>query len=406
MKHCLCSSVIISYIFLYGFHLCQIEEVAKSSSCFGAVDTTTSYGYEFYAPYDGVIEGIKLEHNSGEINCNVNSYDYYYWGCRSTRIMVTLMSVTDTTNMVGTVLYPTTDMDDLSTYSTLCNDCNFNSYVMNSYDCDSDPLILYSSTTTYNVYTTQLYALQICESVCDYTTYDNDGTTCAKVTFLYKSIEYPTNEPSKLPTKRPSDKPTITPTTMPSENPTIVPTIMPTIVPSNNPSHTPTIIPTGAPSSVPSIVPSDMPTYIPSEILSIIPTDKPTHTPSIEPSSKVGTTRIENSGTNASAIKITDNNNNGNNDDSNNDDLLSNVSKATLVGIIIFISICCCSSLIFAIGIIIYNHKKHTVAIHERTAKELVPTHFNNYNYPTSSNNHNNNNNNNNNNNISNSNKK
>ena len=172
------------------------EIEASSNTCFSATDTTTSSSYLFNAPENGVIKGIKLSYNSGSgINCNVNRYPYSPWGCTASKIMVMLIRVTDTSLATGEIIYPTLDTNDVdsSTYgNTLCYDsfgtaCP-NKYVMGSSNSYTDPLLLVSDSTTFSVTTSDIFSLQICESICAYTLQDNGGTTCATVTFLYESI--------------------------------------------------------------------------------------------------------------------------------------------------------------------------------------------------------------------------
>jgi len=113
-----------------------------------------------------------------------------------------------------------------------------------------------------------------------HTTPESTGTfvagdsTSAKAT-LTCFIKYTSsNQPTPIPTSKPSPSPTVLPTSAPSKTPTVKPTASPTTVPTHTPTASPTAIPTTTPSSAPSVKPTASPTSTPT----LKPTEAPTGT--------------------------------------------------------------------------------------------------------------------------------
>jgi hypothetical protein len=98
----------------------------------------------------------------------------------------------------------------------------------------------------------------------------------------------PTNRPSAQPSRQPSSQPSSQPSFRPSRQPTARPTVQPTGVPSRQPSSRPSSQPTGEPSCQPSmkqsIQPNSHPTTQPSSRPTMQPTSIPTSQPSSQPS--------------------------------------------------------------------------------------------------------------------------
>ena len=187
--------IFFAFLFFFGFVvfvLIHAETLASNNTCFSMVDGDYALDYKFSAPYNGILSGVRLVHNAGGITCNGG--ELTNWGCvtdNSIRTNVLKISSSETSSRNGVTLYPTgSDTDDIDITSTSsCGDATFYWYRMSLYDYSSDQLILYSSSTTYQVSKNESFILGAKEPVCGSSTSDNEGTTCATIYFMYSQID-------------------------------------------------------------------------------------------------------------------------------------------------------------------------------------------------------------------------
>eukprot|EP01084_Bolivina_argentea_P237711 399421_1 len=193
------SILIFPYIYIFGgtdnaqvfdtwqYHILiqGTEELASSNACFSSASFVS--GYEFNAPYNGEIYGIKLVHNSGGVTCN-NAFALTNWGCNAGGGIRAQMIHID-----GGTYYPTIATDDVSQVRTIiadyglsCSQCDVHFIIMGSSNPNSATLIY--TNPIYHVTTDDKFMLQDSEGCCNVSTFDNAGTSCASVYFLYKSI--------------------------------------------------------------------------------------------------------------------------------------------------------------------------------------------------------------------------
>ena len=175
--------------------VCLYKEIlASNNTCLNAVDGNFAFNYKFNAPYNGTISGIRLVHNSGGMTCD-GTKDSTNWGCHTVEgdlMMINLLKIgsheTSATN--GVTLYPTnTDTDYVDEIWSYSCGVTVYEYSMSSYSVNSDELVLYSVITNYDVSRNDSFILGWNEPVCNVSTSDNSGTTCATVYFLYSDID-------------------------------------------------------------------------------------------------------------------------------------------------------------------------------------------------------------------------
>lgn len=193
------------------------EVFASSNVCFSSSSDTYPLNYKFNAPYNGIIQGVRLKHTSGTTTCSRYTTGYTYWGGASgvtyaCGIRVKLLKILSgaTISSQSAILYPTNDTYDIESINYSSNpgcSCNQQQVRTSLYDDTSSELIFYSNTTMYNVSKDDQFILGICEGVCQVSVTDNDGNSCANVSFFYHYIftpqptYQPTNEPTYQPTK-------------------------------------------------------------------------------------------------------------------------------------------------------------------------------------------------------------
>eukprot|EP01083_Nonionella_stella_P101714 288583_1 len=201
-----------------------IEIEASSNACYDARSRTFtacsgSYDDIFHAPCDGIIQGVKLVHNSGGVQCS-SVWTPTNWGlCWHMGVIV--MSVSDPSSYFGDVLYPVRDKTDGLYYwnpfkSSYTNDNGGtvpNSYDISGYNHTADYIYLISP--NYTVSVTDQFMLQYAEAYARYSASDNIGVGYASVYFLYSAIDYTSNptvcghgssNPSTNPTLHPIDQ--------------------------------------------------------------------------------------------------------------------------------------------------------------------------------------------------------
>ena len=252
--------IFILHCTFISFVISQTRIVVSDNACFDSVYRTNST--IFSAPYAGEVEAVELEYRSGGMTCLNGTVGRTNWGClfpsdKAFGIQVTLQKTSDG-NAWGSLEYPKSS--DISSFGLLddynCNGavCPYWSWESASYNQTSPNIVMHGSMT---VATTDTYSLQICEAVCLFVHGDNDGITCAKVTFVYSKVitENPTLAPSH-PTLAPTSPPTRTPSSNPSSNPSLSPTLSPSHAPTLTPSHAPTDAPISSPSSSPTHSPT------------------------------------------------------------------------------------------------------------------------------------------------------
>ena len=168
------------------------EIEASSNACFSSTDATLPLDYKFSPPYNGIIQGVRLFHTSGGTKCGSTTESN--WGGTACGIRTKLLQLIPdaTTSAQSSIIYPTLDTYDVSSISTYqvsgCG-CDANQATMSEYTDTSSELIWYSDTQMYNVTTDDQFILGICEGVCQVSTSDNSGTSCARVSFLYQTVD-------------------------------------------------------------------------------------------------------------------------------------------------------------------------------------------------------------------------
>ena len=180
-------------------HLCveyvAIEILASSNTCWSSVVGDYALDYKFSAPYNGILSGVRLVHNSGSVSCKPESPGTN-WGCYSNsgagmNVLFMKLGVNETTTRSATRLYPTSDTDDICDINWISQGtcgADITSYFMNSYDLNSDQLVFISSSTNYTVSIKDQFFLDSYEPVCSTAVADNTGIACATVYFLYSKI--------------------------------------------------------------------------------------------------------------------------------------------------------------------------------------------------------------------------
>eukprot|EP01083_Nonionella_stella_P099847 280913_1 len=254
--------------------------LAAEDRCFDSRAYTE--GYEFSPPYDGQIIGIKLQHKSGLVDCNVdvhpNTEGLTFWGCEGRSWLFIEIILHE---QIGVTYYPTATTDGISglqplgcTPDELSWGCSVQYYYLAGYDGRNSPYIEFrDSDNLKEVSVHHSFSIQYGEGCCDVARPDNAGTSCADVYFIYTNIY--TDDPTSDPTSTPTLKPTRAPTTLPPTPDTPNPSSMPTQPPSYAPTEVPSVIPTEVPTvgtSEPSIAPSRLPSVSPTGHPTVPPT--------------------------------------------------------------------------------------------------------------------------------------
>ena len=262
--------IIICHCTLISFVTSQTYVTVSESACFSSADRTIAT--IFSAPFEGVVDAVELEYVSGPgVTCST-SQAKTNWGCLYPHpdgaIQVTLQR-TSNGNAWGSLEYPKLNEPGASFPGIFsnCPDCSILSWTSASYNHSSPNLVMLGQMT---VDSGDTFSLQTCEAACPISFGDNEGTTCAKVIFIYSSFI----------TKNPTSEPTI-----PTFEPTAVPTAVPTL-PTNEPTNAPSDSPSDAPSDAPSLSPSQSPTRNPSPSPSEYPSNEPSNQPSMKSSTK------------------------------------------------------------------------------------------------------------------------
>eukprot|EP01084_Bolivina_argentea_P044009 81032_1 len=207
-----------------------IEIEASSNACYDARSRTFSscsgqYDSIFYAPADGIIEGVKLVHNTGAVQCYTYYHNYYTlsnWGLCD-HVGVIIMSINDETNYLGNILYPVNGRTDGLYYwfafpSAVNDNAGTipNSYEISGYNQESDYLIFMNP--KYNVSKMDKFMLQYTEAYVQSSHSDNVGVGYASIYFLYANPTIQTTQVTQLTLQPTTNNPTTnTPTT---NNPT------------------------------------------------------------------------------------------------------------------------------------------------------------------------------------------
>ena len=171
------------------------EVEATSNACFSSTNASLPLSYKFNAPYDGILQGVRLVHTSGGTKCGASGDSLSNWGGASCGIRTKLLQLPTgaTSSSEGSIVYPTLDTYDVSGFDygsfpvSGCG-CDSNQAYMSLYSSTSSELLWYSDTIMYNVTINDEFILGICEGVCQISTHDNSGTSCAQVFFLYYTI--------------------------------------------------------------------------------------------------------------------------------------------------------------------------------------------------------------------------
>jgi len=177
--------------------------LAASGVCM--YSTKFTKGYSFTAPYAGKVIGVELSNPIGGTTCNEDEYDKKYWGgCVSDRMRFSL--IREDANEGNEVMYPTPTTEGLSLYDDWdcpVGGCSVNTWTISGFSYDSEFLSLKDTEHPHEVSVDDVFSLQISEGCCDYTTSDNEGTTCADVHFVYESIDGEYHGDSDLVLSRP-----------------------------------------------------------------------------------------------------------------------------------------------------------------------------------------------------------
>jgi len=177
--------------------------LAASGVCMHSTKFTK--GYSFTAPYAGKVIGVELSNPIGGTTCNEDEYDQKYWGgCVSDRMRFSL--IREDAEEGNEVMYPTQTTEGLSLYDDWdcpVGGCSVNTWTISGFSYDSEFLSLKDTEHPHEVSVDDVFSLQISEGCCDYTTSDNEGTTCADVHFVYESIDGEYHGDSDLVLSRP-----------------------------------------------------------------------------------------------------------------------------------------------------------------------------------------------------------
>ena len=173
------------------------EVLASSNTCLNSFDGNFALNYKFNAPYSGILNGIRLVYNSGGMTCGTDT-DVTNWGCHTHTqgdlILINLLNVASDETLAknGVTLFPTGgDTEYVGNISSHSCGATLYTYSMFFYDINSDELVLHSSSTSYEISTNDSFILGWEEAICNTSTSDNSGTTCATAYLLYSDIYAP-----------------------------------------------------------------------------------------------------------------------------------------------------------------------------------------------------------------------
>eukprot|EP01084_Bolivina_argentea_P091023 163918_1 len=166
-------------------HATHTKILAASNVCFSAAIYNEST--IFNAPIAGELVGVEFQHKSGSVTCN--GIDWKLWGCGS-EFMFNFMHVIDENTYYGETYYPTNETHNYSLYHNPSQSCLKGCNTMQWRLAGSNPTIenIQLIQPTYKIRTFDKFMLQYTEACCMMTVYDNDGTTCADIYFIYSSI--------------------------------------------------------------------------------------------------------------------------------------------------------------------------------------------------------------------------
>ena len=170
--------------------------LAAEEVCWSASDWSIGTDHAFNAPLDGILAGVRLVWKSGGVTCHAGVRKTYF-GCFTTDLGVQMVKITDPRTFYGETIYPWIEENgtmyahsaDYCLDSTDSHGCEYEDYKMSPYFLPIEPILEWIE-PQYEVHTDMKFMLADGQACCEYHTYNNDGTSCVEVWFLYDGEQF------------------------------------------------------------------------------------------------------------------------------------------------------------------------------------------------------------------------